>query len=62
MKSLSSAFKIEATDIETELRRAKEKLNDAVWEENEELQKALKRQIIRLEVLKEIGERVDVNY
>lgn len=49
-------------DIERELKYAKSKLNDAIWEENEELQKALKRQILRLEMLRELGERYDVDF
>lgn len=49
-------------DIERELKYAKSKLNDAVWEEDEELQKALKRQILRLEMLRELGERYDVDF
>jgi len=49
-------------DIERELRYAKSKLNDAIWEENEEVQAALKRQILRLEILRELGERYDVDH
>ena len=49
-------------DIERELKYAKSKLNDAIWEENEEMQAALKRQILRLEILRELGERYDVDH
>ena len=49
-------------DIERELKYARSKLNDAIWEENEEVQAALKRQILRLEILRELGERYDVDH
>lgn len=51
-----------ARDIELELSNLKSRLHDAVWEENEELQGALRRQIERLEMLKNMGELYDVNF
>jgi len=61
-QSLSKAMMAIPRDVERELRHAKEKLNDAIWEEDEELQKALKRQILRLEMLRELGERYDLDF
>lgn len=49
-------------EIERDLRHAKDKLNDAIWSEDEEAQAALKRQILRLELLRELGERYDVDH
>lgn len=51
-----------ARDIELELTNLKNKLHDAVWEENEELESALRRQVDRLEMLKRMGELYDVNF
>jgi hypothetical protein len=52
----------QARDIELELSQLRKKLDDAVWEDNEELEKALRRQIERLEMLKRAGELYDVNF
>jgi hypothetical protein len=60
-QSLSNAIP-PVRDIERELRYAKSKLSDTIWEENEEVQAALKRQILRLEILRELGERYDVDH
>lgn len=49
-------------EIERELKKARNQLNDAIWEEDEELKKALHRQILRLELLKELNERYDVDH
>jgi hypothetical protein len=49
-------------DIERELKYAKSKLHDAIFDEDEEAQAALKRQILRLEILRELGERYDVDH
>ena len=49
-------------EVERELKKARNQLNDAIWEEDEELKKALHRQILRLEILKELGERYDVDH
>lgn len=49
-------------DIERELRYAKSQLHDAFWEENEEMQRALQRQIDRLEMLLSLGERYDIDH
>lgn len=51
-----------ARDIDLELINLKSKLHDAVWNEDEELQKALRRQIERLEMQKRMGELYDVNF
>lgn len=51
-----------AKDIAFELEKLHAKLHDAVWDEDEELQKALRRQIDRLEMLKRMGELYDVNF
>lgn len=49
-------------DVERELKKARSQLHDAIWCEDEELKGALLRQIKRLEFLKEMGERYDVDY
>lgn len=51
-----------ARDIELELANLRGRLHDAVWEENEELQGVLQRQIDRLEMQKRMGELYDVNF
>jgi hypothetical protein len=56
------SYSAQPRDIERELRKARDKLVDAIWDEDEEMQKALKRQILRLEMLKELGERYDVDH
>ena len=43
-------------EIEVEIRRARSKLHDAIWNEDEELQKALRREIERLEMKRALGE------
>jgi len=43
-------------EIATELRRIREKLHEAIWQEDEELIKALRREIERLELKRAIGE------
>jgi hypothetical protein len=43
-------------EIEVEIRRARAKLQDAIWDENEELQEALRREIDRLELKRSLGE------
>lgn len=43
-------------EIEKEIRNAQSRLQDAVWDEDEELQNALKRQIERLQLKKSLGE------
>ena len=52
----------QARDIELELMQLRKKFDDAVWEENDELESALRRQIDRLEMLKRSGELYDVNF
>jgi len=52
----------EPREIERELKIARNKLHDAIWNEDEELKKALHRQILRLEMLRELGERYDVDH
>ena len=49
-------------EVDRALRYAKEKMHDAIWDEDEETQKALQRQIDRLEILKSVGERYDVDH
>lgn len=49
-------------EIHVELRKAQNKLQDAIWEENEELQQALKRQIQRLQVMKDLGEKYEYRF
>ena len=49
-------------EVERELRKARDQLNDALWDSNEELKEALLRQIKRLELLKEVGEKYDVEF
>ena len=49
-------------EVERELRKARDQLNDALWDSNEELKEALLRQIKRLELLKEVGEKYDVDF
>lgn len=49
-------------EVERELKKARNQLNDALWDSNEELKEALLRQIKRLELLKEVGERYDVDF
>jgi hypothetical protein len=49
-------------EVERELKFAKSKLHDAIFDEDEEAQAALKRQILRLEILRELGERYDVDH
>lgn len=62
-QSLSSLSKFpEPREIERELRKARNKLHEAIWEEDEELKGALLRQIKRLEFMMEVGERYDVDY
>lgn len=48
--------------IDVELKVARDKLHNAIWGEDEELQAALRRQIERLEFLKAMGERYDVDH
>ncbi len=43
-------------EIEVEIRRARAKLQDAIWDEDEELQEALRREIKRLELKRSLGE------
>lgn len=43
-------------EIEVEIRRARCRLQDAIWDEDEELQKALRREIERLEMKRSLGE------
>lgn len=52
----------EPREIERELKIARNKLQDAIWDEDEELKKALHRQILRLEMLRELGERYEVDH
>lgn len=52
----------QARDIELELSQLRKSLDDAVWENNEELESALRRQIDRLEMLKRAGELYDVDH
>ena len=52
----------QARDIDLELMQLRKNLEDAVWEDNEELEKALRRQIDRLDMLKRTGELYDVNF
>ena len=49
-------------EVERELKKAINQLNDAIWNEDKELSDALMRQIKRLEALKEVGERYDVDF
>lgn len=49
-------------EIHTELKKAQIKLQDAIWEEDEELQEALKRQISRLQVMKDLGEKYEYKF
>ena len=49
-------------EVERELRKARDQLNDALWNSDEELKEALLRQIKRLELLKEVGEKYDVEF
>ena len=49
-------------EVERELRKARDQLNDALWDSNEELKEALLRQIKRLELLKEVGEKYDTDF
>ena len=63
MTSLSNYPDIlKAREIERELRKARDKLQDAIWDENEELKNALHREIKRLESMKAVGELYDVDY
>jgi len=43
-------------EIEVEIRRARAKLQDAIWDEDDELQEALRREIDRLELKRSLGE------
>ena len=49
-------------EVERELRKARDQLNDALWNSDDELKEALLRQIKRLELLKEVGEKYDVEF
>jgi hypothetical protein len=49
-------------EVERELRKARDQLNDALWNSDEELKEALLRQIKRLELLKEVGEKYDTDF
>jgi len=52
----------EPREIERALKQARNKLQDAIWDDNKELTDALMREIKRLELLKEVGERYDVDF
>lgn len=49
-------------EIHVELKKAQSKLQDAIWEEDEELQEALKRQIARLQVMKDLSEKYEYKF
>ena len=49
-------------EIHVELKKAQSKLQDAIWDEDEELQEALKRQIKRLQVMKDLGEKYEYRF
>lgn len=49
-------------EVERELKFAQSKLHDAIFDENEEAIAALKRQVLRLEMLKELNERYDTDF
>ena len=65
---------LKAREIERELRKARDKLQDAIWDEDEELKNALHREVKRLESMKAaalcelrrsdaaVGELYDVDY
>ena len=49
-------------EVERELKFAQSKLHDAIFDEDEEAIAALKRQVLRLEMLKELNERYDTDF
>ena len=53
---------LKTREIERELRKARDKLQDAIWDEDDELKNALHREIKRLESMKAVGELYDVDY
>lgn len=49
-------------EISSELRKARCKLQDAIWEEDEEAQAALRREIERLEIKISLGETYEYRF